>query len=237
MTATAGWSTPSRIRLTGDATLSEECVQDVFVTLWRRAADFDPTRAKLTTWLFVVARNRAIELGRQKNAKTRAAGRSRARRVRRPMRQISSRWPTSRNGWQRRWPNCRRSNSRCFGSSYFDGLSHAEIAEVIGIPLGTVKGRVRLALERLRSLSETYDLQTGLMSDDNDFTTETRARGSSSPPGWIAAARDPACRSLRSDPRGGSAARRPSIPLRPEAASTLRRTRSARRSRGGRRRH
>ena len=54
-------------RLTHDATLSEECVQDVFVALWRRAADFDPTRAKLTTWLFVVARNRAIELGRQKN--------------------------------------------------------------------------------------------------------------------------------------------------------------------------
>ena len=53
-------------RLTGDPTLSEECVQDVFVALWRRAADFDPTRAKLTTWLFVVARNRAIELGRQK---------------------------------------------------------------------------------------------------------------------------------------------------------------------------
>ena len=43
--------------------------------------------------------------------------------------------------------------------SYFDGLSHAEIAEVIGIPLGTVKGRVRLALERLRSLSETHDLR------------------------------------------------------------------------------
>ena len=44
--------------------------------------------------------------------------------------------------------------------AYFDGLSHAEIAELIGIPLGTVKGRVRLALERLRSLSTRYDLET-----------------------------------------------------------------------------
>ena len=43
--------------------------------------------------------------------------------------------------------------------AYFDGLSHAEIAEVIGIPLGTVKGRVRLALERLRSLSRPHDLR------------------------------------------------------------------------------
>jgi RNA polymerase sigma-70 factor (ECF subfamily) len=45
--------------------------------------------------------------------------------------------------------------------SFFDGLSHAEIAEVIGIPLGTVKGRMRLALERLRDLADTYDLSTG----------------------------------------------------------------------------
>ena len=146
-------------RLTRDTTLSEECVQDVFVTLWRRAADFDPTRAKLTTWLFVVARNRAIELGRQKNRRPElrddlepvgsapdpadlVAVTDESQRVAEAMAEL---------------PEDQLAVLRL---SYFDGLSHSEISEVIGIPLGTVKGRMRLALERLRSLSDTYDLQT-----------------------------------------------------------------------------
>ena len=145
-------------RLTNDATLSEECVQDVFVALWRRAADFDPTRAKLTTWLFVVARNRAIELGRQKARRPELrddlepAGSSpdpadliavadESQRVAEAMAELPE------------------DQSAVLRLSYFDGLSHSEIAEVIGIPLGTVKGRMRLALERLRSLATTYDLE------------------------------------------------------------------------------
>lgn len=145
-------------RLTHDTTLSEECVQDVFVTLWRRSADFDPTRAKLTTWLFVVARNRAIELGRQKTRRPELrddlepvgtspdpgdliATADESQRVAEAMAELPE------------------EQLAVLRLAYFDGLSHSEIAEVIGIPLGTVKGRVRLALERLRSLSETYDLQ------------------------------------------------------------------------------
>jgi RNA polymerase sigma-70 factor, ECF subfamily len=145
-------------RLTNDATLSEECVQDVFVALWRRAADFDPTRAKLTTWLFVVARNRAIELGRQKARRPELrddlepdgsspdpadliAVADESQRVAEAMAEL---------------PEDQLAVLRL---SYFDGLSHSEIAEVIGIPLGTVKGRMRLALERLRSLATTYDLE------------------------------------------------------------------------------
>ncbi len=148
-------------RLTSDPTLSEECVQDVFVALWRRAADFDPTRAKLTTWLFVVARNRAIELGRQKARRPElrddlepvgsapdpadlVAVADESQRVAEAMAEL---------------PEDQLAVLRL---AYFDGLSHSEIAEVIGIPLGTVKGRVRLALERLRSLSVSYNLQTEL---------------------------------------------------------------------------
>jgi RNA polymerase sigma-70 factor (ECF subfamily) len=147
-------------RLTRDDTLSEECVQDVFVALWRRAADFDPSRAKLTTWLFVVARNRAIELGRQK---------SRRPELRDDLEPVGSAPdPAALVGVADEAQRLAEAVAELpedqlevVRLAYFDGLSHAEIAAVIGIPLGTVKGRMRLALDRLRGLVEAYDLQPG----------------------------------------------------------------------------
>ncbi|MEI7759990.1 MAG: sigma-70 family RNA polymerase sigma factor [Thermoleophilia bacterium] len=147
-------------RLTHDATLSEECVQDVFVALWRRAADFDPTRARLTTWLFVVARNRAIELGRQK---------SRRPELRDDLEPVgSSPDPADlvavADESQRlaeAMAELPEDQLAVLRLSYFDGLSHSEISKVIGIPLGTVKGRMRLALDRMRSLTDASDLRVG----------------------------------------------------------------------------
>ena len=145
-------------RIVGDAGLAEECTQDVFVTLWRRADRYDPERAKVTTWLFVVARNRAIELVRARARRATpepdvdvpgtapdpaelVAAADTAQRVAEAMAEL---------------PETQLDVLRL---SFFDGLSHAEIAELIGIPLGTVKGRMRLALERLRALADEYDLQ------------------------------------------------------------------------------
>ena len=138
-------------RLTGDAQLAEEATQDTFVTLWRRADNYDPERAKLTTWLFVVARNRAIELGRKRSrtaepqADLDPGGESpdpadlvalgdEAQRLAEVMAEL---------------PETQLEIVRL---AYFDGLTHAEIADRTGLPLGTVKGRIRLALERLRAL-------------------------------------------------------------------------------------
>ena len=145
-------------RLTHDATLAEECVQDVFVALWRRAADFDPTRAKLTTWLFVVARNRAIELYRQKARRPDpspeldvpgsapdpadlVATADEAQRVAEAVSELPE------------------DQLEVLQLAFFDGFLDQEIGHCTGLPLGTVKGRIRLALERLRGLVDSYDLQ------------------------------------------------------------------------------
>lgn len=131
-----------------DASMAEECAQDVMATLWRKAHMFDPSRASAATWIFTIARNRRIDL---------------LRKERRPepdeltwgpepepdaaevmeLQQESSRLVQA----MQDLPEKQRDLVR---AAYFGELSHSEIAEATGLPLGTIKSRIRLALERLR---------------------------------------------------------------------------------------
>lgn len=137
-----------------DEALAEEIAQDVMVTLWRKAELFDPAKASASTWLYRVARNRRIDrLRRQKTAELdpeepslqptplpdvadEMDARLREERVRMAMDQL---------------PDEQREVVRL---AFFIGQSHSEIAEETGLPLGTVKSRIRLAFGRLRQLIE-----------------------------------------------------------------------------------
>jgi RNA polymerase sigma-70 factor (ECF subfamily) len=143
-------------RITTDPGLAEECAQDVFVTLWRKAATFEPERAKLTTWLLTITRNRAIELVRQRqrrpepHADLEPAGES-------PDTADLVAAADEAELVAEAIGSLPEDQLEVVRLSYFDGLSHAEIADLIGIPLGTVKGRMRLALGRLRPLVATLE--------------------------------------------------------------------------------
>ena len=131
-----------------DATLAEECAQDVMATLWQKAHLFDPARASVATWVFTIARNRRIDA---------------LRKARRPEPEELSGGPepepdqaevleaqqeTDRLGAAlAQLPDKQRA---LIERAYFGDLSHSEIAEETGLPLGTIKSRIRLALERLR---------------------------------------------------------------------------------------
>jgi RNA polymerase sigma-70 factor, ECF subfamily len=145
-------------RLTNEGQLAEEATQDTFLALWRRADSFDPERAKLTTWLFVIARNRAIELIRSRGRRPEPkedvepndtepdpadllALAEDAERIAQALAELPE------------------SQLAVIRLAYFEGLSHAEIAERLGEPLGTVKSRTRLALNRLRALLELPELE------------------------------------------------------------------------------
>lgn len=137
-----------------DDALAEEIAQDVMVTLWRKAELFDPRKSSASTWLFRIARNRRIDrLRRQKTAELdpdepalqptplpdvadEMDARLREKRVRAAMTAL---------------PNEQREVVRL---AFFTGLSHSEIADETGLPLGTVKSRIRLAFGRLRQLIE-----------------------------------------------------------------------------------
>jgi RNA polymerase sigma-70 factor (ECF subfamily) len=141
-------------RVLGEAGAAEEAVQDAYLRVWRRASTFDPSRGGVRSWLLTIVHHCAIDLLRRRagaptvvagldelaerqavpDAWSDVAGRLEQDRVRAAVATLP--------GEQR----------RAIEMAYFDGLTHREIAERDGLPLGTVKGRLRLGLRRLYGL-------------------------------------------------------------------------------------
>lgn len=128
--------------------VAEDCAQDVLATVWRKAGQFDPTKASVATWIFSIARNRRIDLLRK------------ARRPEPedlpwgpepepdPAEALGLQQDTVRLGEAlRALPPAQR---ELIEKAYFGELSHGEIAGITGLPLGTIKSRIRLALDKLR---------------------------------------------------------------------------------------
>jgi RNA polymerase sigma-70 factor (ECF subfamily) len=141
------------VRYLSDRTLAEDMVQDVFVSVWRSAAGFDPSKAGFSTWVHRIARNRAIDLARRHRARVQTVeptagegtfqepgegdeteGILRAFDVDRVLSEIPP------------------SQREVLVLAYFGGLSQREISRRTGIPLGTVKSRTTAALRAVREL-------------------------------------------------------------------------------------
>ncbi|MES2432271.1 MAG: sigma-70 family RNA polymerase sigma factor [Pseudomonadota bacterium] len=130
-----------------DAALAEDCAQDVMAVLWNKAALYDPARASVATWVFTIARNRRIDI---------------ARKARRPEPEALD-WgetePDQADVYEAGQETARlvaamanlpEKQRVLIQRAYYGELSHSEIAAETGLPLGTIKSRIRLALDRLR---------------------------------------------------------------------------------------
>ncbi|MEM1102796.1 MAG: sigma-70 family RNA polymerase sigma factor [Pseudomonadota bacterium] len=133
----------------GDAQ-AEEIVQDVMLTVWRKAATFDRTQASVSTWLFRIARNRRIDLIRRQ-----------AKGDIDPMEPLLQPSETPQPDEQisalEREERVRAAvadlpveQAELLRMAFFEGKSHREIADTAGVALGTVKSRLRLAFVKLR---------------------------------------------------------------------------------------
>ena len=133
-----------------DRTLAEDLVQDVFVSVWRNAASFDPSKAGFSTWVYRIARNRATDLGRRRSA--------RARTVSPPQGEEGLSEPDEVDEILRTFDvmgalsEVSEAHREVLALAYFGGLSQREISRRTGIPLGTVKSRTTAALRALREL-------------------------------------------------------------------------------------
>jgi RNA polymerase sigma-70 factor (ECF subfamily) len=135
---------------------AEDVVQDAFVRAWREAPSFDRTRGSAGTWLATLTRNRAIDLLR---AKGRKARREDAHKIEilvdeslRPDSPESNAARGQRAAAVRAAIETLSTEQReALELAYFGGLSHSEIAEQLGLPLGTVKTRLLTAAKKLRA--------------------------------------------------------------------------------------
>ena len=133
---------------------AEDALQDVYTAVWRKAAQFDASRASVSTWIYTIARNVRIDrLRHERGASAEALydvlrgddpdqpddllqGAERHDRIRAAMDELPDEQKT------------------VVHMSFFEDKPHGDIARILGIPLGTVKSRLRLALAKLRERSD-----------------------------------------------------------------------------------
>ncbi|WP_323768335.1 sigma-70 family RNA polymerase sigma factor [Antarctobacter sp.] len=136
------------MRSGGDPTLAEECAQEVMATVWQKSAQFDPSRASVATWIFTIARNRRIDaLRKQKRPDPEDL----------PWGPEADPDQEDQLGLQQESEHLSEAIAALpakqrdlIEKAYFGDLTHSEIADLTGLPLGTIKSRIRLALQRLR---------------------------------------------------------------------------------------
>lgn len=130
------------------ASLAEECAQEVMATLWQKAHLFDPARASVATWVFTIARNKRIDALR----KARRAEPEELDWGPEPepdqAEAMETQEETDRLG--RALAALPEKQRALIERAFYGDLSHSEIAAETGLPLGTIKSRIRLALDKLR---------------------------------------------------------------------------------------
>ncbi len=139
------------VRVLRDQALAEDAVQDAFLGAWRTAAAFDPSRGTASTWLLTLVHRRAVDLVRREDRRRtdvlddapiasgettdeQAAVREERRRVQAALAQLPA------------------DQREALELAYYGGLTQSELAERLGVPLGTVKSRMFAGLARLRDL-------------------------------------------------------------------------------------
>jgi RNA polymerase sigma-70 factor, ECF subfamily len=141
-------------RIVGERGAAEDVTQEAFISIWRSGARYDAARGSVRAWMLGIVRNRAIDFLRSK------AGRApkldfddEAILEHRPAAEQTESEALQRETAQEvrgALDELPGEQAKVIQLAYFGGFSHSEIAGMLGVPLGTVKGRMRLGLEKIR---------------------------------------------------------------------------------------
>ena len=150
-------------KLTGEKHSAEDLTQDAFLKVWRSAARYRPEKGSVRTWILSVVRNQGIDQLRAKATRHRTQEKVEASTPRYESSEaFAQAWHHARLGRVREALDALpHFQQQVLELAHFSDLTHPEIAKRLGLPLGTVKGRMRLGLEKLRNNSELRDLAAG----------------------------------------------------------------------------
>ncbi len=146
-------------RIVGEPGLAEDTVQDAFLTVWRQAATYGSTRGSVRSWLLAIVHHRAVDYVRHRHDErhqdiedmtvvpdtTDTGEQARLNVEGEQVRKALAQLPPD--------------QQRSLTLAYFGGLTHDEIARQLGVPLGTVKGRLRIGLQKLRGYLRALEVE------------------------------------------------------------------------------
>jgi RNA polymerase sigma-70 factor (ECF subfamily) len=141
-------------KLMGERMAAEDLVQEVFLKIWRAARSYRSERGSVRTWILSIVRNRSIDQLRSHASRRRTQDKLEASAPRsQPSEAFAETWRNSRRDQVREALEALPpEQSKILDLAYFSDCTHVEIAGLLNIPLGTVKGRMRLGIEKMRGL-------------------------------------------------------------------------------------
>jgi RNA polymerase sigma-70 factor (ECF subfamily) len=146
-------------RMMGERQASEDLTQDAFLKVWRGASSYRAERGSVRTWILSIVHNRGIDQLRSQASRRRTQDRVEATAPRsQPSEAFAETWRNSQRDQVREALNTLPSEQlKILELAYFSGYTHVEISELLSLPLGTVKGRMRLGLKKIRDYFESKD--------------------------------------------------------------------------------
>ena len=146
-------------RMMGERQAAEDLAQDAFLKVWRGASSYRAERGSVRTWILSIVHNRGIDKLRSQASRRKTQERVEASAPRsQPSEAFAETWRNSQRDQVREALNTLPAEQlKILELAYFSGYTHVEISELLGLPLGTVKGRMRLGLKKIRDYFESRD--------------------------------------------------------------------------------
>ena len=140
-------------RMTGEKQAAEDLAQEAFIKVWRRAGSYRAQKGSVRTWILSIVHNRGIDQLRSHASRRRIQEKIEASAASsQPSEAFAETWRNTQSEQVREALNTLpKEQLKILELAYFSGYTHVEIAELLGVPLGTVKGRMRAGLKKMRA--------------------------------------------------------------------------------------